>query len=121
MLAYPMFSNLLQNAFDASPKGSRIEIDLEAHETFATFSITNPGVVPEEIRERFFEKYVTAGKQGGTGLGTYSAKLCAETQGGSIKMETLPDQRTRITITLQVMKRLTMEELKAQILGISAQ
>lgn len=44
--------------------------------------LENQGVVPAEIRESFFEKFATAGKPGGTGLGTYSAKLLTEAQGG---------------------------------------
>jgi len=44
--------------------------------------------VPLELRDDFFEKYRTAGKAAGTGLGTYSARLMAETQRGRIGMST---------------------------------
>ena len=62
-------------------------------------SITNPGCVPEHIRDSFFEKYVTAGKKQGTGLGTYSAKLMTTMQNGSIAMNS-SEQETCITVKL---------------------
>ena len=55
--------------------------------------------VPPAMRDRFFDKYATAGKPGGLGLGTYSIRLMAEVQGGNAAMET-GDGRTRVTITL---------------------
>ena len=113
MLCYPMFSNLLLNAFEASPKGGIVEIDLETEETKVRIMFTNRGSVPESIRDHFFEKYVTSGKESGTGIGTYSANLCAKTQQGSIIMESLENEQTRVTVTLPVMKRISMEELRA--------
>ena len=100
MICYPMFSNLLGNAFEASPKGTTVEVDLERDGGDVIIMITNSGVVPEAIRANFFEKYITANKEKGTGLGTYSARLCAETQNGSIGMEILEEQQTRITVRL---------------------
>ncbi len=95
-----MFSNLLGNAFEASPQDTMVEIDLERDGSQVTVIITNSGVVPMSIRDDFFEKYVTSGKEKGTGLGTYSARLCAETQNGSIRMEVLDERQTRIIVTL---------------------
>jgi K+-sensing histidine kinase KdpD len=62
--------------------------------------IYNQGAVPEHIRDRFFEKYVTSGKKRGIGLGTYSAKLMAETQHGSVAMATSEQDGTTVTIQL---------------------
>ncbi len=50
-------------------------------------------------RGRFFEKYATADKEDGSGLGTYSIRLMAEVQGGGAAMDT-GDGHTRLTITL---------------------
>lgn len=65
-----------------------------------TVAIHNFGAVPEGMRERFFEKYATAGKSTGTGLGTYSARLIAETQRGGIRMDTSETEGTTITVSL---------------------
>lgn len=48
----------------------------------------------------FFEKYVTADKKDGTGLGTYSARLIAQTLGGTIALETGEEGMTLIRVLL---------------------
>ncbi|MCP4752568.1 MAG: ATP-binding protein, partial [Proteobacteria bacterium] len=65
-------------------------------------AIHNAGAIPEEIRDTFFDKYVTFDKMGGTGLGTYSAKLIAETIGGGIGLETSAKDGTTITVRLPI-------------------
>jgi len=97
LLLYSMLSNLFKNAIEASPKKERITIAME-HGENRSVSIHNQGAVPEEIRDTFFEKYATAEKSGGTGLGTYSARLIAETQGGHIFLDTSEEDGTTIHI-----------------------
>ncbi|MDP1525323.1 MAG: response regulator [Rhodocyclaceae bacterium] len=100
MLCYSLFQNLIKNACEAAPDGTPVTITIY---TGAPMRITidNKGVVPAAIRETFFEKFATAEKQGGTGLGTYSAKLLTEAQNGTIAMETSDEKgQTRITLTL---------------------
>jgi len=64
-----------------------------------TISIENQGTVSPDIRDRFFERFVTAGKQKGTGLGTYSARLMAEIHGACIHLFTSDEKnKTRVTI-----------------------
>jgi two-component system, sensor histidine kinase and response regulator len=98
LLCYSMFSNLIKNALDASPLLKEISITMEKGER-SIIQIHNQGAVPVEIRDRFFEKYITSGKEGGTGLGTYSARLIAETQGGSIHLDSSEEDGTTITIS----------------------
>ena len=43
---------------------------------------------------------IAAGKKSGTGLGAYSARLMAETQGGAITVTTSDEEGTAITIEL---------------------
>ena len=99
LLCYSLLGNLVKNAIEASPKGERITLSL-ANGPRAAIAIHNQGSVPEAIRETFFEKYVTAGKQSGTGLGTYSARLMAETQNSTIHLETSDAQGTTITLRM---------------------
>lgn len=87
LLFYSMFSNVIRNAIEASPEDSKVTIICEKEDEIE-IRIHNYGEVPKEIQDRFFEKYVTAGKKHGTGLGTYSAKLIAETQRGTVKFTT---------------------------------
>ncbi|MDM8515309.1 hybrid sensor histidine kinase/response regulator [Desulfobacterales bacterium HSG16] len=97
LLCYSMMSNLIKNAMEASPEEEQIAIYLHDKER-AVISIQNQGTVPKEIREFFFDKYVSSGKRQGTGLGTYSARLIAETQNGDIHMTTSKKDGTTVTI-----------------------
>jgi CheY-like chemotaxis protein len=100
MLCYSMFQNLFKNACEAAPDGSTVTITVYPGAE-RKITIDNAGVVPVQVRENFFDKFATAGKQGGTGLGTYSARLLAEAQGGSIGMDTNDEKgTTRLTVTL---------------------
>ncbi len=100
MLCYSLFQNLIKNACEAAPEEGRVDVKL-FNEDPLRIVIQNKGAVPAEIRERFFDKYVTCGKQGGTGLGTYSAKLLADAQNGKIALEVSDQEnQTMITVTL---------------------
>lgn len=100
MLCYSLLANLLRNAIEACPKGEAVTIDLDCEAPPPMVALHNPQPVPEEIREHFFEKYATFGKSQGTGLGTYSAKLMAQTLNGSLNMTT--DERSGTTLTLRL-------------------
>ncbi|QGY39013.1 PAS domain S-box protein [Pseudodesulfovibrio cashew] len=99
-LLFSLLCNLMKNALEAN-EGHPVSIDVDVEETNGcVIRIANAGVVPESIRERFFDKYVTAGKPGGTGLGTYSARLITRRHGGDISMHSAPGQGTTVTVTL---------------------
>ena len=93
LLCYSLLSNLIKNAIEASPGGAELVVSCERSD-MALVSIINQGLVPREIRERFFEKYVTYGKKSGTGLGSYSSRLIVETLGGLIELHVRDDQNT---------------------------
>jgi CheY-like chemotaxis protein len=97
ILLYSMLGNLIKNAIEASPNNETVSVSLEDH-TAMSIRIQNRGKVPEGIRDRFFEKYVTGNKQIGTGLGTYSARMIAETLGGSIDLDTSETAGTTVSI-----------------------
>jgi two-component system, sensor histidine kinase and response regulator len=99
LLCYSMFTNAFKNAAEAAPPGGTIRVDVAPGPGGVRVVIDNEGEVPPAMRDRFFDKYATAGKPGGLGLGTYSIRLMAEVQGGAAAMET-GDGRTRVTITL---------------------
>jgi CheY-like chemotaxis protein len=100
MLCYSLFQNLIKNACEAAPPNTRVVITLK-DENPLRVTIDNTGAVPVELRERFFEKFTTSGKRGGSGIGTYSARLLATAQQGTVAMDTCdPDNSTTLTITL---------------------
>ena len=98
ILFYSMLNNLVKNALEASPSGESVSVSLGGKDNLF-IRIHNMGAVPEEIRERFFDKYVTSHKGRGAGLGTYSARLIAETQSGVIQLDTSEDKKTTVTIS----------------------
>lgn len=100
LLCYSILANLLKNAVEASPDGKTVTVSLAAGDDVRV-GIHNRGVVPPEIRERFFEKYATARKSEGTGLGTYSAWLMARVQEGDLAMETSEEHGTTLTLRLR--------------------
>ncbi len=99
LLFYSMLSNTIKNAIEASPDDEMISIRIEMGND-TKIRIRNRGEVPLEIRDRFFDKYVTKGKDGGTGLGTYSAALIAKTMGGSACLNTADSLGTEVIFTL---------------------
>lgn len=92
-------ANLVKNAIEASSAGEKVAIYLSEQNPYL-IEICNPGVIPEEIRARFLERYVTHGKKKGTGLGGYSARLAARTLGGDISFTTSPETGTIITVSI---------------------
>lgn len=101
LLSYTMLSNLVKNALEASPQGGKVTVELGTADT-VTITIRNRGSVPREIRERFFEKHVTWGKNDGMGLGTYSAKLAAEAQGGVIRLDSSITDETTVFLSFPI-------------------
>lgn len=100
MLCYSLFQNLLKNACEAAPAKTKVGVKLYDKSPLV-IEMTNRGVVPAAIRERFFEKFVTQGKSGGTGLGTYSARMLAQAQNGTVELAVSDEaDTTTLTITL---------------------
>lgn len=97
-LCHSLFQNLIKNACEAAPRKTKVLITLK-DETPLRFLVQNKGVVAPEIRDTFFDKFVTHGKETGSGLGTYSARLLAMAQKGSIDMDT-SDENNLTTLTV---------------------
>ncbi len=81
-----MFRNLIQNGIEASSIGDTVLVSLSDNGR-KCITVSNSAPVPEEIRHRFFDKYVSYGKENGTGLGTYIASLIARTHGAKYHNE----------------------------------
>ena len=95
-----VFSNLITNAVEAAPPQTAVTVTLAALADGVAASVHNFGTVPEEIRPRFFTKYATSGKVGGTGLGAYIARRITRLHGGDIDWESNHETGTRLTVRL---------------------
>jgi PAS domain S-box-containing protein len=92
-------ANLVRNAIEASGSGNEVQVDVTSGDDFQ-IAIHNTGVVPEEIRTVFFDRYATSGKKGGTGLGTYVAALITRMHSGSIDYTTSEQDGTTVSLIL---------------------
>lgn len=99
-LCYSILGNLIKNAVEAAPEHSAVRLSI-AESDMVQLEIHNLGCVPPELRDNFFAKYSTSGKQGGTGLGTYSSHLLAAVQGGSLSMRTSEATGTSLFLQLK--------------------
>jgi two-component system, NtrC family, sensor histidine kinase HydH len=65
-----VFINLIANALEAMPSGGEVRIVVRKAGIFVLIELedTGPGI-PRGIRDHLFERFVTAGKQDGLGLG----------------------------------------------------
>jgi len=100
LLTHSLFHNIVKNAIEASPRGGSLDFQFRTVGETVEVTLRNAGEVPEAIRDRFFDKFVTLGKPDGSGIGTYSAKLMAETQGGSIGLDSSEPGFTSIIVSL---------------------
>jgi len=98
-LCYLTIANLLKNAIEASTVGDTVMIDFASKDRI-TVAISNPAEVSADIKSTFFDKYSTSGKQSGTGIGTYSARLMARTMNGDLTMTSSKANGTTVTLTL---------------------
>jgi signal transduction histidine kinase len=94
--------NLVKNAIEASPQNQTVKIKIKHDNAWLWVSVHNWGMVPEQILSCFFEKYATAGKKNGTGLGTYMAHLVVTSHGGSISVKSSQDEGTTVKIGLPI-------------------
>jgi two-component system OmpR family sensor kinase len=85
-----VMSNLLANARTHTPRGTAIEIDLEASATEAVVTVRDhgPGIPPDDL-DRIFERFarLDAGRaraQGGTGLGLSIVRSIVESHNGTV-------------------------------------
>lgn len=101
--------NLVSNAVEAfkgfeGRRGSverRVELIACVNEDSAHITIRDNGPgIPEVIKDRLFESFVTYGKHSGTGLGTTIAKSIIDAHGGQISFQSRDKEGTTFYIIL---------------------
>jgi putative PEP-CTERM system histidine kinase len=96
-------AHLVQNAIDASPTGSPVEIDLSRNDGEIAIAIADKGdgMSAEFIRTRLFQPFAST-KEGGFGIGAYEARALIAGMGGRLEVESRPGEGTHFTIFLPV-------------------
>jgi len=95
-------SNLVRNAFEASPPDGRVRVEVVNEPRWGEVRVddTGPGI-PEEMREKVFEPfYSTKTERGGTGLGLAITRDMIAQLGGDVRLEPSPSGGTRAVIRL---------------------
>jgi len=101
LLCLSLLGNLIRNAVEATQKEGVVKVKVQYDEKVKIY-IHNTALIPEDMRENFFEKYATSGKNQGTGLGTYSARLMAKAQHGNIAFSSKEGKGTTLLVTLPI-------------------
>lgn len=101
-----VFYNIAKNAIEAMGEGGRLTFSVAENPDSVTFQLTDNGPgIPDEIRERLFESFVTSGKKSGTGLGLAIVKRIVEEHHGTIEIDSQPGQGATFTIHLPVYQK----------------
>ena len=101
-----VFLNLILNAIDASPKGSKIKVlVLPADDpTYVAVKVIDSGIgVPEHIIQSIFDPFFTTKPKGsGTGLGLSVSQGIVAKHGGRIRVSSQEGKGATFTVTLPV-------------------
>jgi signal transduction histidine kinase len=94
-------ANIIKNAKEALGDEGTITIHFREAGTELQVSISDSGPgIPESIRSRIFEPFVTYGKKHGTGLGMAIAKSTVDAHGGRIWLESETGKGTTFHVVL---------------------
>ncbi len=96
-----LLHNLVRNAVEAmSEKGGTLTVRVERIADELCISVADTGGgIPEDVRGRLFQSFVTSGKRGGTGLGLSIVKKIVEEHGGTVDVSS-SSEGTRFVVRL---------------------
>lgn len=98
-------SNLVQNAFQHTPKGGTISIELKIRKNQILLRIENPGTIPDEDLPHIFQRLYRGEKSrtsSGSGLGLTIAKSIAQLHRGDVTAQNSSRKTTLFEMTINM-------------------
>jgi signal transduction histidine kinase len=100
-----VLSNLIDNAVKYSPAGDEVAVRVRPDDGRVLIEVRDNGPgIPVEQQRLIFEKFgraeVGGGSKPGTGLGLFIARSIAEAHGGSLEVQSQPDEGTTFVLAL---------------------
>lgn len=97
-----VFQNLLINACEAvTPGAGEVRITLHTTQQRVEVRVSDNGRgIPELVRDRLFEPFVSHGKENGTGLGLTVVQKIVQDHGGDVTVESTSSQGTVFLVVL---------------------
>jgi len=101
-----VIDNLLDNAIKYTPSSGAVSITLDRRRSLGELVVEDTGVgIPEQDRERIFERFYRVDKArsrelGGTGLGLSIVKHCVHAMGGTVHVDSAQEGGSRFIVRL---------------------
>jgi signal transduction histidine kinase len=94
-----VFSNLIQNAIEASHPGGTISVETMCAPKSVKIIISDEGIgMLPDVRDKIFQPFFTT-KEHGTGIGLLVVESNVKSHGGTIELESELGKGTTFTIT----------------------
>ncbi len=101
--------NVIENGIRYNRPGGEVAIGMRPEELRAVISVADTGIgIPKESQARVFEPFHRVGqardrRRGGAGLGLAMTNEIVRRHGGTIRLESCPDEGSTFTIALPLM------------------
>lgn len=96
------FMNVVLNAMEAMPQGGVLRVSTFTENDSVCIKVKDTGIgIPAEDLEHLFEPFFTR-KARGTGLGLANVKRILEEHGGTVEIDSIPDEGTEVLLWLPV-------------------
>ena len=96
------FMNVVLNAMEAMPQGGVLRVSTFTENDSVCIKVKDTGIgIPAEDLEYLFEPFFTR-KARGTGLGLANVKRILEEHGGTVEIDSIPDEGTEVSLWLPV-------------------
>ncbi len=100
---YQAYQHVIKNAMDAMPDGGTVTVTTKKEGPYINLLISDTGIgIPDTIKDKIFDPFMSYGKKEGTGLGLSIAKKIIEEHSGSITFESVLDKGTTFIIKLPI-------------------